>query len=154
MAETFKGLRKRFSKPPRLLHVTVQSGSVPVMRRKTWSALVLMVVVVPFTERVSTPASSARERRSALPGLDTRDVVPVAVVGALNCWSIRACPASDMAVLAVSFDWARLRAPCTRKSVAATEMKLNTAFGLLRSSLLRNGLASATVLVVPAFTLF
>ena len=85
LAERLVGLRILFSNHPRLLQVTVQSGSYPVTKRKTWSAFVVNVAVVPFTDWVSAPVSKASESSSALPALETSDVVPLALPVAPSC---------------------------------------------------------------------
>src|SRR6266851_4891887 len=75
-----------------------------------------------------TPASKAREMSSALPAFETSDVVPLALLAALNWRSGRACPASRKALDRAPF-------------VAAAVTQSTTPSGSFRSSLLMYPLA-------------
>src|SRR5579862_62706 len=128
LAEIFVRFKILFSNHPRLLHVTVQSGSLPVTNRKIWSALVVRVVVVPLADRVRTPLSSPIDSSSALPAFDTSDVVPLELLLELSCRSGRACPAF----------WRALEmAPFVAKDAAVAVMKRSTPFSGLRSDAAR-----------------
>ena len=82
-------LSKKPALEPFALQFMTQSGLMPVMTRASSSALAVSVAVEPLTERVIAPASTARERSSALPALVTRDVVAPTLGGAASCWSGR-----------------------------------------------------------------